>query len=286
MAASAFATLPMHAETIGDEPTSRLAWDELLAGRDDGERAANLVTLLQRRGESTVADWGLAALRADDPWHRRAGAWVLRELGYPTGQPFADRVLPALVSAARDERDDDVRSWLVTAIGRHHSRDGRQALLTFAADPWADVRQAVAAALPITGDDANAEEVAALITLSRDVDPRVRDWATFGLGSQISDDSEDIRAALRARLADWEVDAVEETEIALEAVVGLAYRRDPAAFDHIDRLLRDPDIGNLVVRAAGELGDPRLRERLLELRAQRGADAVLDEAITALDTLR
>jgi hypothetical protein len=43
--------------------------------------------------------------------------------------------------------------------------------------------------------------------LSEDVDTDVRDWATFGLGSQIDRDTDEIRSTLERRLDDSDADA-------------------------------------------------------------------------------
>lgn len=48
--------------------------------------------------------------------------------------------------------------------------------------------------------------VQTLIELSADVDPQVRDWATFGLGVQIDRDDPAVRHALMARLEDPDID--------------------------------------------------------------------------------
>jgi HEAT repeat protein len=58
-----------------------------------------------------------------------------------------------------------------------------------------------------------------LILLSQDADGRVRDWATFGL-AQLDADTEAIREALAARLAD------PDASTRLEACEGLLKRRD------------------------------------------------------------
>ncbi len=63
----------------------------------------------------------------------------------------------------------------------------------------ADVREAVAFAL---GGRPGAAALDALIALSADAEPRVRDWATFALGTLAEADSAPLRDALAARLDD------------------------------------------------------------------------------------
>jgi HEAT repeat protein len=69
--------------------------------------------------------------------------------------------------------------------------------------------------------------------LMRDSDSDVRDWATFGLGTQSEADSEAIRGALFERLPDTDQDT------RAEAAVGLAKRKDlrvlPVVLEELDR---------------------------------------------------
>ena len=109
-------------------------------------------------------------------------------------------------------------------------------------------------------------------------DGDVRDWATFGLGSQLDADSDAIRAALAARLHGQSGDA------AGEALLGLVRRHDPRALSPLlSSLQTDP--GNLIVEAAAELGAREALPVLLQLKAQGWGDdadrALLDQAIAA-----
>lgn len=242
-------------------------WVQLLAlgeRLDDAEdEAAELVAQLQVDAAESVLKLALRALAHDDPWHRQAAAWVLGQFGYPRGRPFGARVVPEVVRAARAEQDDDVRQDLVDALGKAEDAAWLDDLLTFAGDPAAGVRLAVAMSLPGMpyGEPLAERAVGALIALSSDPDPRVRDWATFGLGSQTSQDSPAIRAALHARLDD------EDPDTAAEALLGLARRGDPEALGRVRAAIDQPgsDVGLLVLRAAGELADPGLLPSLRAL---------------------
>jgi HEAT repeat protein len=83
------------------------------------------------------------------------------------------------------------------------------------------------------------DAIQTLICLMEDSDDKVRDWATFGLGTQCVEDSAEIREALRKRLNDTFEDA------RYEAIWGLARRRDEKALrlllDHLDT---DPRSGD------------------------------------------
>ena len=105
------------------------------------------------------------------------------------------------------------------------------------------------------------EAVAALVRLAADPDSDVRDWATFGLGSQLDVDTYAVREALVAGLAD------KAGNTAGEALVGLARRHDPRTLLPLLARLED-DPGNLIVDAARELGAPDALAALLRLKEE------------------
>lgn len=247
------------------------AWHQLLAlsdvpgGLDDGV-AETLVHLLHQRGEPVVLEWALPALADHSPGRRQAAAWVLGQLGYEQGRPFADQVMPALAAAARSEQDNDTRQGLVAALGHADDPTWVPELLSYVEDGYPAVRESVAGALPLmfAGDDMSADAVKALITLTCDSDPDVRDWATFSLGKQGRADSDEIRNALAARLDD------EEADTRFEAAVGLARRGDPRALAAVASRLDDrpATICLLDLDAAAELADPILLPALERIRIQ------------------
>ena len=95
-------------------------------------------------------------------------------------------------------------------------------------------------------DDPQA--LAALCVLSADADDEVRNWATFGLGTQTEADTPSIRDALAARLGD-----VDET-VRGEAMVGLAKRNDPRVHLAVRMALEEPEPLDLVLEAAELVG--------------------------------
>jgi hypothetical protein len=102
--------------------------------------------------------------------------------------------------------------------------------------------------------------IEALVTLTRDENSDVRDWACFGLG-QTDADSQAAKDALATRLADSDDDT------RCEALLALAKTGDSRAATALqDRLAGDPaDLFLLEVRAAGELADPALHPLLLQV---------------------
>jgi HEAT repeat protein len=67
----------------------------------------------------------------------------------------------------------------------------------------------------------NTTAIDTLIAMTTDKVADIRNWATFGIGSQLTTTSEKITAALWNRISDT------DTNTRLEAIAGLARRKDP-----------------------------------------------------------
>src|SRR5215470_11455606 len=121
------------------------------------------------------------------------------------------RVVAAVLAAYPAEADEAITTAMARALGACADPRGLPALLHLADHRSAGVRRAVAAALPwVMFDEVPDGGVAALLRLSADEDPEVRNWATFGLGWMLPVDSPEIRAVLVARIDDPYPDAREE----------------------------------------------------------------------------
>jgi HEAT repeat protein len=101
------------------------------------------------------------------------------------------------------------------------------------------------------------------------------------LGTRAGNDSQEIRDAFVERLDDPGADT------AGEAAVALSIWRDPRVLPMLKRVLATPDVGNLYVEAAAELGDPELLPLLRKLKTDGWQDHdeprpyVLDQALEA-----
>jgi len=240
----------------------------------------------------------VAAAESDDRARRLVGLDALGQIGYKANRPYLEETLPVLLGAVgtvgavggvRDEDAEAVAS-AVTALG--HVADPRSLVAVLQQVGHVDdaVRFAVAVALPaLTDSDEPAADVTgALITLTRDPDPDVRDWATFGLGAQLHADGPEVRAALVARLDDdHDDDAVEE------AMMGLVRRGDPRGtaplLNQLWRLVDDDSVlpGTLVFEAAAISGTKDVLPPLRRLWQRRdgfepSARRMLAEALDSL----
>ena len=117
--------------------------------------------------------------------------------------------------------------------------------------------------------------------LMEDANEQVRDWSTFGLGSQTDLDGAEVREALFRRLDDDNCDARDE------AILGLARRREPRVTPVVEALLQEEQVGRLIVEAAAYLADERLLGPLCALECRWNVDAkLLGEALSACDPER
>jgi len=212
-----------------------------------------------------VLEAGVRLLRGDVERERALGADILGRLVGPAPGCRAP-VLEALLAALAVERAPAPLASIVAGLG-HVGDPGIVGKVFGLADhPNPEVRLAVAFTVATVSPQPLAPQArTALIMLSRDDDPEVRDWATFGLGTLSDADGPDVRAALLARAED----AYHEARA--EALFGLAVRHDPRAVPHLIRALQSPLVGDLEVEAAAASADPRLLPALWALR-QAGAE--------------
>jgi methionyl-tRNA formyltransferase len=188
---------------------------------DSGDEWAPHLAALGWRGTPDV----LAAVRPlagdGDPRARSVAAYVAGQLGPPV------RTQPAESAALLDEMGEREAHPLVLAViaeafGHLGDPWGLSLLLRLRRHPDAGVRDGVVSAL---AGRANPLATDALIELSADPDPAIRDWATFALGALAPHDSPALRDALVARLDDA------DREARIEAVYGLALRGDERAVE-------------------------------------------------------
>ena len=252
-----------------------------LAGDPDSDEYWQIVYELHRRGDRETFESARDLSLEANETARVLGVTILAQLGFTEGRPFLEESLPLVMNLAGPAESVSMLDASLAALGHLHDTRAVSTVLSHATHPNADVRLKVAHALPnVSGDPPARPALDAIFALMQDEDPRVRDWATFGLGSLLDLDTPEVREALLARVDDAGNDT------AGEALVGLARRKDSRALDPIVRWLSSGDAGNLIVEAAAELADPwclpaleTLRDAGWEKDDVRGG--VLDEAIEA-----
>jgi HEAT repeat protein len=215
---------------------------------DDHDESLTLVTY--RGGEEEFA-LGREYCASDDAGDRETGAYILGQLGW-SDCSFLEETVRILIPLL-DDPDDQVVYAATSALGHRNDPSAIPALIEKADHGNSLVRFGVVQGLSAHEDPRAIE---ALITLAADEDAEVRNWAVFGIGSQVYADTPEIREALRRALSDPDLD------VRGEALVGLAQRGDERVVtDLLDEWMYD-EVSLLSIEAAEVTGDPRSYERL------------------------
>lgn len=236
------------------------------------------VCALHRDGSVDALHAALRLCNSAAPTERELGADILGQLGGsgPTS-PHRAHSAPVLLGLLHDLSEDVVSAALVS-IGHLHIDVEAAVLVALSSHASKDVRYALAVALPSSG---GAVSSSLLIALMNDTDEEVRNWATFGLGSQREVDSPLIRDALLARTSDA------HAETRGEAIAGLAIRQDPRVLEPLLRDLRASTVGRLTVEAARDLASSELLPDLQALVPWWDVDQkLLAEAIAACSPMQ
>jgi HEAT repeat protein len=241
---------------------------EIALGAYDEDCRWDLIGGIVTECPDDVFETAASLLGGENERERTLGADILgRLVGAEPG--IRSAALPALLEALGSETAAAPLASIVAALGHVGDAGALGRIVPLATHESAEVRLAVAFAVAtISPQPLPPEALGALIRLSRDDEPEVRDWATFGLGTLSNTDNPDVRAALLARAED----AYRETRA--EALFGLAVRRDPRAVPHLIRALRSPQVGGLEVDAAAAAADPRLLPALWALQQAGGTDEI------------
>jgi HEAT repeat protein len=239
-----------------NDPRSTDELIQLALTEQDEDAAWEPVFLLHIRDTREVLDAAALLCSSNKPRERELGADILGQLGIPE-RAFPNECFYLLAEMLRTETKPDVLNSILTAFGHLEKPETIDLVLPFKTHAEANVCFGVVMGLQPNND---SRAIAALIDLSNDADADVRDWATFGLGSQIDLDSPAIRAALFARLADPDDDTQ------AEAMVGLARRKDDRVIALLIEKLSSGSVSEMDVEAAKEIGHPDLLSALIELK--------------------
>jgi HEAT repeat protein len=237
----------------------------------------HFIYLLHCRGNREVCNRALMLTQSSNREERRLGINILGQLGV-TKRTFPDEGVTALVNLLDHEFDPLMLQAICIALG--HLKDPRsiEPQLKFCLHPDWEVRYGVVHGLSFQTDE---RAIAALVKLSADVHPQVRNWATFGLGSLLEVDTPTIREALYQRLLGEEIEVDETAEIYGEALVGLARRKDERILPQLIQELTSNRVSVLAIEAAEAFADSRLYPALLQLQTWWETESELEGALLA-----
>ncbi len=242
---------------------------------EDDDAYWELVWLLQKRDPDETWSLLYPLIHHADPRVRALVPDVLRYLG-GIRRPLSEESISLFERMLRDEPSPQVLESIGHALGDLGAPAAVGMMIPYASHPEPDVRFAVVSAM-LPHSDPRA--IQTLIDLSRDESDRVRDWATFGLGSQVGSvgpehqgeeevDTPALRDALAARLNDPHEDA------RCEAIVGLAMRRDARVLPVlVQELEKGPGL-SLILEAARWAASPTLCPSLRKLASSSDSEAI------------
>lgn len=253
-----------------DDPRSTDELVRLLLNTEDEDAHEDIVHALQRRGDAGVFSAACALCESADSEERETGVCILSQ-NMVAEKTLRRQSIPVLLELLKKETQPDVLAGLGHAFGHLKATAAVRPLRRIRNHPDADVRYGVVHGL---WTQASALAIKTLIELTADKEDRVRDWATFGIGQMIDNDTPEIREALVRRLND------PHSVTRGEALRGLAQRKDERVIEPLIAALTADRVGPLAIEAAQETRDPRLLPALMELQSWWGADDTdLQEAI-------
>lgn len=212
------------------------------------------LALVHYRGGKEEFQIGKSYLNSNDPIDRVVGADILGQLGWED-RTYLDESIRVLIPALQD-KDEFVVSRVCCALGHRSDLRANTHVLKLAYSSSAEIRYGVVFAL--LGQE-SADVIDVMILLSSDVDRDVRNWAMFGLGSQIELDTIEIRDALFVGTSD------DDSEVRGEALVGLAERHDDRIIELLFNEWETFDVASLLsLEAAEKAANTRLYSRLLD----------------------
>jgi len=230
----------------------------LINNKTDKSRWDNISALRKRPGQE-LFDKCVELTKSNNPKIRKIGIDILAQLGLPP-RPFLKETLKIYFDLLEVETDQDVLMCLLYSIGHNNDKlDNEQIekICSFINNDNNLIKEGLVSAL-LGIDNLNAIET--LIKLSSDKWSHIRNWATFGLGTQIERNNKSIREALWERVDD------KHHETKLEAIVGLAKRKDKRINDIIRREIIGCEYGTLLFEAIIETQDkefiPLLKQNL------------------------
>ncbi len=190
------------------------------------------------------------------------GIYVLAQLGFdPRFQQL--KTIELYFKLLENEKTPKVISAILSSISHNNEILNEKQILKlieFKTHKFVDVRYELTLALSCLE---NENALKTLIELSNDKNSDIRNWATFGIGTQLDNDTEEIRLALWNRIPD-------KDEITrLEAVLGLAKRKDKRIKEILKSELENIDEnGSLILESIELLNDrdfiPLLEKKIIE----------------------
>ncbi|WP_337964809.1 hypothetical protein [uncultured Flavobacterium sp.] len=221
---------------------------ERLLNNKSSKNYWNFITELRKRKDNDIFEKSVELTKSEIVKEKIIGINILAQFGFP--RLHLKEILKIYFDLLKTETDKNVISSILYGIG--HNNDNltdKQINVICAYKDHKSVTVKYALVYAILAIDKN-KTINTLIELSKDKDSDIRDWATFGIGTQIETDTQIIREALWERINDT------DTTTRLEAIVGLAKRKDENIKKILKKeLLEIDEFGSLILEAIEEYND-------------------------------
>ena len=245
----------------------------LINNKTDKSRWDNICVLRKRPSEELFLKC-VELTKSGSTKIRKIGIDILDQLGL-TPRPFLKETLKIYFELLEVEIDPDVLSSLFYSIGHNNEELNKvqiEKICSFRDNENNWVKGGLVSAL--LGVD-NLTAIETLVKLSSDKLSHIRNWATFGLGTQIERNNKIIREALWSRVTD------KHQETKLEAIVGLAKRKDNRVNEIIKREIIDGEYGVLLFEAILVVKDkeflPLLNQNLKSIKKSKNINPEWEE---------
>ncbi|WP_420553631.1 hypothetical protein [Tenacibaculum aiptasiae] len=193
----------------------------------------NYVGELRKRKTDEIFKRSVLLSKSNFAKERIIGIDILSQFGFP--RLYKKEIITLFFDLLKHETNKNVISSILYGVGHNNEKlTNKQVELLCSFQNHKSVsvkRSLIFSLLSVEKDNA----IDTLIKLSNDKDSDIRDWSTFGIGSQIETDNEKIRTALWNRISDKD----EETKY--EAITGLAQRKDERIKEVLKKELENID---------------------------------------------
>lgn len=204
------------------------------------------ISILRSRSSEEVFIKCTELINSDSANHKKIGIDVLAQLGLPP-RKFLKQTLKTYFHLLKVEENPEILMSVLYGISHNNenlSKSKIHLLCSFAKNENKLIKEGLVAAL-IGIEDKLAIET--IIKFSSDKINQIRNWATFDLGTLLTIDNEKIRTALWKRVND------KHQETRLEAIIGLANRKDQRINEIIIQELKAGEMGILLLEAVLEM---------------------------------
>ncbi|GGD36439.1 HEAT repeat domain-containing protein [Flavobacterium orientale] len=222
-------------------------FDRILNNKSN-ENYWKYISELRKRKTKDIFEKSIELTKSEISKEKIIAINILAQFGYP--RLHQKEILKTYFNLLKTEKDKNVISSILYAIGHNNDNLTEKQIdivCSFKNHKSVNVRHGLVSAI-LTID--KTKPIITLIQLTKDKDSDIRDWATFGIGTQIETDNPIIRETLWKRINDSD----ENTRF--EAIIGLAKRKDEKIKDVLkNELLKIDEFGSLILEAIEEFND-------------------------------